>query len=69
MACLTSLALCIAAFTSSLEESDLQKAMESVKMNDVKNRSDLNIGVNNSCKKKKKTQHHQHCPASHRACI
>lgn len=44
MAGITNLVLCIAAFTSSLNESDIKKALESTTVNDIKDWTEKNIG-------------------------
>ena len=44
MAGITNLALCMAAFTSSLNESDIKQALESTTVNDIKDWTEKNIG-------------------------
>lgn len=45
MACLTNLSLCIAAFTCSLNENEVKLAFESVKMKEIKEWTEKNIGT------------------------
>ena len=43
MAGITNLALCMAAFTSSLNESDIKQALESTTVNDIRDWTEKNI--------------------------
>jgi hypothetical protein len=53
MAGITSLALCIAAFTASLDKKDIEKALESTSAEDIKKWTEENIGTSVMTKRRK----------------